>query len=175
MRELDPALPLRYIDQAGLHYHLREYPQLVDISRKAVEIDPGVWTSHYFLATGYLGLGRKSEAISEFQKAVDLSLGDTDPAASLAYVYAATGRRADAQKILAELEQQSKTAYVSPYMIAAVWVGLGNKDKAFEFLEEAYQEKSTDLAYFIKSDLRLDSIRSDPRFFDLLGRMALPH
>jgi TolB-like protein/DNA-binding winged helix-turn-helix (wHTH) protein/Flp pilus assembly protein TadD len=175
MRALDPAFPLRFNDQAGLHYHLREYPELVDISRKAVEFNPGDWSSHYFLGTGYLGLGKNSEAISEFQKAVDLSQGDTDPSASLAYAYATTGRRADAQKILAEFERQSKTTYVSPYMIAIVWAGLGNKDKAFEFLEKAYQEKSTDLAYFIKSDLRLNSVRSDPRFFDLLDRMALPH
>jgi hypothetical protein len=84
------------------------------------------------------------------------------------------GRGAEARKILADLQRESRTTYVSPYMIAIIWAGLGNKDRAFEFLVKAYDEKSTDLAYFIKADLRLDDLRSDPRFFDLLRRMALP-
>jgi len=60
-------------------------------------------------------------------------------------------------------------------MIAVVWAGLGHKDRAFEFLEKSYDEKSTDLAYFIKADWRLDGLRSDPRFAELFRRLALPH
>jgi TolB-like protein/DNA-binding winged helix-turn-helix (wHTH) protein/Tfp pilus assembly protein PilF len=175
MRELDPPFPLLFLDQAGLHYHLREYHELVDSSQEAVELDPGAWSSHYFLGTGYFGLGRKLDAIPEFQKAVDLSQGDSDTLASLAYAYVAVGRRAEAQKILGALQRQSQNSYVSPYMFATIWAGLGDKDRAFEFLEKAYDEKSTDLAYFIKADLRLDGLRSDPRLIDLLRRMALPH
>ena len=175
MRELDPAFPFRFNDQAGLYYHLRQYRELVASSQKAVELNPGEWSSHYFLGSGYFGLGRKSDAISEFQRAVELSQNDTDAIASLAHAYASVGRRAEAQKILADLQRESRTTYVSPYMIAIIWAGLGNKGRAFEFLEKAYDEKSTDLAYFIKADLRLDDLRSDPRFFDLLRRMALPH
>ena len=59
-------------------------------------------------------------------------------------------------------------------MIATVYAGLGEKDKAFEFLEKAYQDKSTDLPYFLKADLRMDSLRSDPRFQDLMRRVGLP-
>ncbi len=118
----------------------------MDSSQKAVELNPGEWSSPYFLGSGYFGLGRKSDAIPEFQKAVDLSQNDTDPMASLAHAYASVGRHADAQKILTDLQRESRTIYVSPYMIAIVWAGLGNKDRAFEFLEKAYDEKSTDLA-----------------------------
>jgi tetratricopeptide (TPR) repeat protein len=175
MRELDPVFPFRFDDQAGLYYHLRQYHESVDNGRKAVELNPGDWASHYFLGTGYFGLGRKSDAIPEFQKAVELSQNDTDAIASLAHAYASVGRRAEAQKILADLQRESRTTYVSPYMIAIVWIGLADKDKAFEYLERAYQEKSPDVAYFLKADLRLDPIRKDPRFTDLLRRMDFPH
>jgi TolB-like protein/DNA-binding winged helix-turn-helix (wHTH) protein/Flp pilus assembly protein TadD len=174
MRELDPAFPMRYEDLSGLHYHLREYRDLVNVSQKGVMLNPGEWSSHYFLGSGYLGLGRKSEAISEFQKAVELSQADSDPVASLAYTYAVAGKGSDAQKILEDLKLKSKTSYVSPYMIGVIWSGLGNKDQAFEFLERSYEEKSPDLAYFIKADLRLDSLRGDHRFGDLFSRVNFP-
>jgi len=175
MRELDPAFPVNFAIQAHLHAHFREYRELVDISQKGVAFSPSDWLSHYYLGTGFFGLGQKREAIPEFQKAVEFSEGDTDPVASLAFAYAAVDKFSDAQKILGELQRQSKTRYVSPYMIGVIWAGLGHKDRAFEFLEKGYDEKSSDLAYFIGADWRLDGLRSDPRFAELLRRMALPH
>ena len=114
------------------------------------------------------------EAISQYQKAVELSHNDSDAVASLAYAYASAGKRAGAEKILNTLLQQSKASYTSPYMIAVVYAGLGNKDKAFEYLENAYQERSSDLPYFLRADLRMDTLRSDPRFEDLVRRMNFP-
>jgi adenylate cyclase len=114
------------------------------------------------------------QAIPEYQKAVELSQGDSDPRAALAHAYAASGRKAEAQKILREWLSQSKPAYVSPYMIAAVYTGLGSKEKAFEYLERAYQERFSDLSYFLRADLRMDILRSDPRFQDLVRRMNFP-
>jgi hypothetical protein len=69
--------------------------------------------------------------------------------------------------------RQSKKSYVSRYMIATIYTGLGDKDKAFSFLEKAYQERSPDIPYFLKADLRLDPLRSDPRFQDLMHRVGL--
>ena len=136
--------------------------------------NPGAWAAHYFLAVGYEGSGRPAQAIPEYQQAVELSQGDSDTTAGLAHVYATIGRKAEAEKILSELQRQSKVTYVSPYMIAAIYAGLGRSDKAFEFLEKAYRERSSDIPYFIKADLRMDSLRSDPRFQDLLRRVRLP-
>ena len=85
------------------------------------------------------------------------------------------GRRDEAQKILGDLQRQSRTTYVSPYMIATVWIALDDKDKAFAYLERAYLEKSPDVAYFLKADLRLDAIRNDPHFIKVLRRMDFPH
>jgi tetratricopeptide (TPR) repeat protein len=146
IRELDPAYPFPLIDLAGVYYHQRDYKTLVGVGRKSVASNPDPWLSHYFLAVGYEGLGRLVEAIPEYQKALELSEGDTDPTAGLSHAYAAAGRKAEAATILRQLQRQSKTNYVSPYMIATIYAGLGDKDKAFEFLEKAYQERSPDIS-----------------------------
>jgi hypothetical protein len=75
--------------------------------------------------------------------------------------------------MLRDLEQKSSTVYVSPYLIATLYAALGDKDTAFKFLEKAYQEKSLDLSWYVKADLRIDSLRADPRYESLLRRMGL--
>jgi tetratricopeptide (TPR) repeat protein len=104
------------------------------------------------------------EAVPQYKNAIELSEGDQDPTAALAHAYASIGSSAEAEKILRELQLRSKTSYVSPHMIATIYAGLGEKDRAFEFLEKAYREKSSDISYFIKADLRIDNLRSDPRY-----------
>ena len=171
---LDPVFP--YISRlpANVYYHLRDYKSLVEAAEKSVAKNPGNWSSHYFLAVGYEGSGRQAQAIPEYQRAVELSQRDSDAMAGLAHANAAIGKRAEAEKILVELQRQAKGTYVSPYMIAVIYSGLGQNDKAFEFLEKAYQERSPDIAYFLKADLRLDPLRPDPRFQDLLRRVNFP-
>src|SRR5260370_22677562 len=99
--------------------------------------------------------------------------GDRDEADWRADGYAVTGKRAEAEKILCDLERKSKDSYVSPYIIATIYAGLGDKDRAFEFLEKAYQERCLDIAWQIKADLRVDNLRSDPRFQNLFRRVGL--
>jgi tetratricopeptide (TPR) repeat protein len=139
-----------------------------------VASDPNEWLEHYFLGIGYEGLGKPAEAISEYQKAIAMSDGDQEPKAALAHAYAMIGRRAEAEKMLGDLERKSTSGYVSPYLIAIVYAGLGDKDRAFEFLEKAYQERSLEFSWQIKADLRIDTLRSDPRFQALLRRLGFP-
>lgn len=174
MRQLDPAYPFIPLQQFGVYYHQRDYKSLVEAGQKSVAAYPNIWQSHYFLAVGYEGLGRPVQAIPEYQRGIELSEADTDPLAGVAHASAMAGKRIEAERILRELQIQSKTQYVSPYMIAVICAGLGKKNTAFEFLERAYKEKSPDLAYFLRADLRIDSLRSDPRFQDLLKRMNFP-
>jgi tetratricopeptide (TPR) repeat protein len=173
-RELDPIQSEPFIGEAVIQYQLREYKALLETSRAFAAQNSNDWTAHYWLGVGYQGSGQTSQAIPAYQKAVELSQGDSDTIAALAHAYATTGRKAEAQKILHKWLRQSETSYVSPYMIATVYAGLGGKDKAFEYLEKAYQERSPDLAYFLRADLRVDSLRSDPRFHDLMRRMNFP-
>ena len=173
IRQLDPNQDWA-IDEAGIYYHQRSYTSLVDAGRQSVSERPDYWISHYFLAVGYQGSGRLKDAIAEYRKALEISPGETDATAGLASAYAAAGKRSEAREILNELQEQSKRSYVSPYMMATIYAALGEKQKAFQLLQQAYKEKSTDLPYFLRVDLRMDPLRSDPRFRKLLQQMAFP-
>ena len=172
-RSLDPLVHAEF-DEALIYYHLRDYQAMLASARQYTTSEPSRWQGHYLLGVGYEASGARLEAIREYKKAVELSQGNLDPTASLAHAYAASGRTAEAQKILRELLQESQTHYVSPYMIATIYTGLADKNRAFEFLEKAYNERSSDLPYFIKADPRIDNLRSDPRFQDLRRRIGLP-
>jgi TolB-like protein/DNA-binding winged helix-turn-helix (wHTH) protein/Flp pilus assembly protein TadD len=171
--ELDPG-PSSAMAESAAYYQLRDYQNLIEASRMGVVSYPNEWTEHYNLGVGYEGTGKLLEAISEYQKAIEMSNGDQDPTASLAHAFAVMGRRAEAEKILHDFERKSKSGYVSPYMMATMYAGLGDKDRAFEFLETAYQERSLDISWHLKADLRIDNLRSDPRFQALLRRVGFP-
>jgi tetratricopeptide (TPR) repeat protein len=172
IRELDPAQDAA-IDEAAIYYHQRQYPALVEAGRKSVAARSDYWVGHYFLAVGYEGSGRLSDAIAEYRNAVEISQEDVDALAGLAHAYAVSGKPSEAKEILKRLQQAAGTSYVSPYMIATIYAGLGEKDKALEYLEKAYEERSTDLPYFLSADLRLDALRSDPRFRNLVQKVGL--
>ena len=172
--QLDPGYSFA-ASESDVHALVRDYDGLLTASRKELAANPKEWLGHYFLATAYEGMGRRAEAIPEYQKAIAMS-GDAEEAVvALGHAYAATGRRAEAENILHDLEQKAKHEYVSPYWIATVHAGLGDKDQAFVFLEKAYAEKSWDLPSKLQSDLRIDNLRSDPRFQDLSRRLNFPH
>ncbi|MBV9608827.1 MAG: winged helix-turn-helix domain-containing protein [Acidobacteria bacterium] len=172
VRELLPLAPAA-LYTLPIYYYGRDYQKMVATALPLVAADPNGWLGHYFLGVGYEGSGRQPEAVAEYERAVELSKGDQDALAALAHVYSSVGRKADAEKVLRRFTQTSNSAYVSPYMIASVYSALGERDKAFAFLEKAYQERCWDLAHFLKADLRVDDLRSDRRFQDLLRRMHL--
>ncbi|MGA7245344.1 MAG: tetratricopeptide repeat protein, partial [Terracidiphilus sp.] len=173
-RELSPGTNFDSTESADL-YLLRDYSSLVAASKKGTAIDPKDWLEHFYLGAGYEGSGDPQAAIPEYRRAVELSGGDEDPTASLAHAYAITGRRAESTRILRELERKSKTEYVSSYLLATIYAGLGDKERAFSLLEKAYEERSLDLGWAFKSDLRLDNLRSDTRYRSLVRRMAFPN
>jgi TolB-like protein/DNA-binding winged helix-turn-helix (wHTH) protein/Tfp pilus assembly protein PilF len=155
------------------YYQLRDYPRLIEASRRALLFEPDYWPLHDNLGVGYEATGNLQEAISEYQKASEMSHGDPGPAVALAHVYSAAGRKADAEQILRGLERKSKGTSTSPYTMATIYAGLGENDKAFKFLEKAYAEKSFEMSTDLKSDLLLDNLRPDPRFQSILRRMRL--
>jgi TolB-like protein/Flp pilus assembly protein TadD len=171
-KEIDPG-PASSMTEMAAYYQLRDYKPLVESSERAVASNPNEWTGYMNLGTGYEGLGKLPQALAAYQRAVELSDGNQDAVASLAHAYAAIGRRAEARKLLVDLQRQSKTSYMSPYVIATIYAGLGKKDKAFEFLDKAYRERSLNLSWHINADLRIDNLRSDPRFKLYLHRMGL--
>jgi hypothetical protein len=106
------------------------------------------------------------------QKAVVLSGGSPLTRAELAFAYSMAGRKAAARKLLEELGELSKHEYVSPYLLATIHTGLGSKEQAFVWLEKATDDRDVELVY-LKVDPRVDPLRSDPRFQDLLRRIGL--
>jgi TolB-like protein/DNA-binding winged helix-turn-helix (wHTH) protein/Tfp pilus assembly protein PilF len=159
--------------ESQTYYALRNYPALIEASKRGLLLDPKDSRQHYFLGAGYEGTGELQQAIAEFQKAVQLSDGSLRPGVALAHAYSAAGKKAEAEKVLHDLERKAKHTSASPYTMATIYAGLGENDKAFDLLEQAYSEKSLDIPSKLKSDLLLDSLRSDPRFQILLRRIGL--
>ncbi len=117
--------------------------------------------------------GRFDDAITEFQKAVVASERGVLFTAALGHAYAVAGNVPAAREVLNTLIDRSRTEYVSPYEIAAVYAGLGDRDSAFEWLDKALAERASFLAH-VRMDPRIWSLHSDARFRSLLTRMALP-
>jgi TolB-like protein/DNA-binding winged helix-turn-helix (wHTH) protein/Flp pilus assembly protein TadD len=154
------------------YQQLRDYPDLIESSKKWLLLDPKDWSLHLALGIGLEGTGKLQEAISEYQQAMAMS-GGSEGVVALAHAFRAIGKKAEAEKILRDLERRAKKSSASPYTMATIYAGLNENEKAFGFLEKAYSEKSLGLAGSIKSDMLLDGLRSDPRFRDLLRRIDL--
>ena len=126
-----------------------------------------------YLGLSYLKEGRNVEAISNFEKAVELSNRASDALLFLGYGYAATGKRTDALAIVKELEEKYARKESSATSIAAVYAGLSDKDKAFEWLEKDFNNRHGSLPDIVWR-IHFESLRDDPRYKDLLKRMGLP-
>jgi serine/threonine protein kinase/Flp pilus assembly protein TadD len=168
--ELDP-LSLSSSTFLGVtFYEGRQYDQAIEQERKTLELDPNFTQAHTILGFAYAQKSMYKEAIAEFEKGLVVSPGDTRTLSGLGYAYAVAGRRAEAQKVLNQLTELSKEKYVGADGMAHIYTGLGDKDKAFEWLDKAIEEHA---AGDIKAWPNFDPLRSDPRFADLLRRMNL--
>jgi DNA-binding winged helix-turn-helix (wHTH) protein/TolB-like protein/Flp pilus assembly protein TadD len=154
-------------------WNARRYDQAIEELNKTLELDPNFAATRYALGLAYAHNGMYEKAVAESNKAVTLSGGSAHAMAALGQVYALSGKKAEAQKVIAELQQESKQGYVSPLDVALIYATLGQSDEAFFWLEKAYEERSCWLIE-IKLDPGWDKIRSDPRFDNLLGRVGLP-
>jgi len=112
------------------------------------------------------------EALRELGRGQALLKGNHVVESDIGHVHALAGNKIEAERLIAELKQESAHTYINPYEIALIYVGLERKDQAFEWLGKAFQERS-DMLVYLKVDPRLDALRSDPRFQDLLRRMNL--
>src|ERR1051325_8069029 len=172
-RELDPLSPTATANVGYPYYFAHQYDQAIGYYRKALELDPDYSWSYLWIGQAHLGKGMYNEAIADINKAISLSEGNVRMKATLGYAYAATGNRAEAQKIIRELKEQSKQKYVSPYFVAGIYSGLGYKDQAFAWLVQACQECHPYLTP-LKVEPVFDNLRSDPRFTELLRKVGLP-
>jgi serine/threonine-protein kinase len=112
------------------------------------------------------------EAIAEFKKGLELWGRNALSLGYLGHAYAVSGQRDNALQVLAELHKLANRRYVAPIDAAAIYAGLGDQERALEFLEKAVEDRSRPLI-FLRVDYRFDSLRDDPRFVSLLRRIGL--
>jgi len=170
--ELDPLSLIINTNVAWVHYFARDYDRAIEIFKKTLEMDPNYALAHERLGQTYLEKGLFAEAIEALEKAVDFSPGNTEILAALGHALAVSGKRTEAEKILATLNELSGKSYISAYDKAAIYLGLGDDDQALKYLEKAYEERAGYIS-IIKSDPRFERLRANPRFIALLKKINL--
>src|SRR5580704_2120908 len=173
-QQADPLSLLANFGPGSISVFSRQWDQAIEQLRGAIELDPNYWFDHCFLGRAYEQKGRLPEAIAEFQRALELEKDNTEIWSGLGHAYAVSGNGAEAQKVQDHLKELSAHSYVAPYNVAVIYAGLGEKDQAFAWLDQAYKERSYLLAVYLTTDARLDNLHSDPRFADLRRRIGLP-
>jgi tetratricopeptide (TPR) repeat protein len=172
--ELDPlSLPInRVLGQALLF--ARQEDQAIQQEQKTLELDPNFALARDDIGSAYLQKSMYKEATTQFERALVISHGYTYALAYAGYGYAVAGRRAEAEKVLDQLNELSKHKYVPAECLARVYLGLAEKDMAFVWLEKGYDDRAlSGVITLLKVDPIWDPLRSDPRFADLLRRMNL--
>jgi serine/threonine protein kinase len=167
--------PLSVGEKAFLGERLFEagrYDEAVAQLKKAMNDDASFYYAHWILGFVYEQKKMYVEAITEFKKAVEYSEEWSTCIASLGHAYAISGKTNDAYGLLNELKELSKNQYISSYDIATIYVGLSEFDEAMTWLEKAFEQRDGYLGGWINIDPRLDVLKSDERFIDLLKKIG---
>ena len=167
---LDPLYASVNMNLGRLHVCARRPDQAIPLLRTAVELSPGLGLAHEQLGHAYMQQGKSSAALAAFRRAAALS--GPRGSAQLAYALAVTGQRAEAEVLLRELVDPSSGRFIPPVAVAMAYVGLGDADAAFQWLDRAYAEHAAFMDG-IKATQAFDSLHADPRWAHLLRRMGL--
>jgi TolB-like protein/Tfp pilus assembly protein PilF len=170
----DPLSALLSNDLAQAYYLARRYDDSLNQYRKTLEFDPNRSGAFAGMGFAYQQKGMYDEAIKGYEKAISGSGRTPNALVLLAYAYASSGRKAEATRIVDELTVMARQQqYVSPYDLAILYTGLGEKDRALEKLNKAFDEHAGWIIY-LKVEPLFDPLRSEPRFADLVSRLGLP-
>lgn len=170
-QELDPLSLIINADLGEVYINARQYDNAVQQLKKTIAIEPNFHVSHMNLGIAYTFKGDYEQAVNELQKARQLN-EDPRVLARLGYVYGLMGKKAEGFEMLKVLREKSKQQYISPFRFALIYIGVGDKDKAFAELEKGYQDHSPECEY-LTYEPAYDSIRSDQRFTDLVKKVGL--
>jgi tetratricopeptide (TPR) repeat protein len=169
--ELDPLSPFAAANMAVPLTYQTKYAAAKEQCRKALALDPNNWYGQFALGWIDTQSGKFNEAATELQQARAM---DSPPfvAGWLGYAYAKSGERTKAEATITELNQTSSQRYVSPYLTAIIYLGLGDKRRSLDGLEKAYEERDWFLLS-LKMNKAFDPLRSEPRFIALLKNLNL--
>ncbi|MEP7212018.1 MAG: tetratricopeptide repeat protein [Acidobacteriota bacterium] len=172
-KELDPLSNVISINITRLYQLQNNHDAAIENTLKIIELDPGFSPAYEYIGLSYLAKGQNADAIAALEKGVETSNRASVALCDLGYGYAVTGKRAEAEAIIKELEEKYEKKQGTGRYIAGVYAGLGDKDRAFEWLEKDFQARNGELGN-IKWAMPYDSLRGDPRFKNLMKRMKLP-
>jgi TolB-like protein/DNA-binding winged helix-turn-helix (wHTH) protein/Flp pilus assembly protein TadD len=172
-KELDPLSIIIDADMESVFFFARRYDESINQNRKILAMDSRFVFAYLDLSVALEQTGKPQEAITELQKALSLENENPFVLSLLGFNYSRMGAKEKAQDIIKRLTELSRRKYVSPMLIARVYAGLGNRDQAFESLEQGYQGRDYNLPY-LRVDQTFDRLRSDPRFSVLVRRIGLP-
>ncbi|MCC6329433.1 MAG: winged helix-turn-helix domain-containing protein [Acidobacteria bacterium] len=169
-KELDPIdMATNALEGQILHFAGRD-DEALKVLRSTAETFPSLWLPHLFMSRVYLKMEMYDEAIAAATKAGELSNGNAEASATIGLALARSGKTRQAREVLKELETRAKTRYVPLYDLAQVYNALGDRAKAIDLLEKAFNDREP-LMTFLKVDSKWDDLRSDPRFIKLMRRM----
>lgn len=169
--ELEPLSFVASSHLGWIYYLAGDNDKAIEQCRKILELDPSSFPARRYLGLAYEAKGMYTEAIAEFQTGVKLS-GSPLMLALLGHAYAVAGKKTEAQQVLNDLQQLQSQRYVSPYTVAAIYAGLGDRERAFEWLEKAVEGRDIWLMN-LKVDPVFEKFRSESRFTDILARIRL--
>jgi DNA-binding winged helix-turn-helix (wHTH) protein/TolB-like protein/tetratricopeptide (TPR) repeat protein len=172
-READPLSVLLSSDAGQAYYWARRYDEAIKQYRQSIQMDPNDPATYLGLGIVHEQKGMYDEAVASYEKAISVSRRASYLLGPLGHALANSGRRAEALKILDELKAMSRREYVSPYDLAILYTGLGEKERAIAQLNKAFEERAGWIMD-LKVEPFFDPLRSDPRFDELLQRLRLP-
>jgi eukaryotic-like serine/threonine-protein kinase len=171
--DLDPLSLIINVAVGWALYFARRYDEAIEQLRRTVDLDPNYPVAYWILGLLLRKIGHYELAITEGEKGVKLSDGSPLMRAALAHTLGTAGRTKEAGEMLDDLKNLAKQKYVAPYFFAGIYIGLGEKDRAIEYLEKCYEEHSHWLIY-LHIDPSMDGLRDNQGFQDLLRRVGLP-
>jgi tetratricopeptide (TPR) repeat protein len=172
-RELDPLSPWNDINSVGWWLFQGRPERSLEEGERARRRNPTLWIIRWEMGQAQLLLGKPSKAVPEYEATLKLLHPErpADVLGPLGLAYGLAGRRAEALKILAEMEQASRKRYISPYYLAAVYSGLGRMDEAFLLLDRALEQRTPFLAACTRYDGLSVALRRDPRWKSFIDRL----
>ena len=170
--ELEPASLVMNTFMGATLYYAGRYDEAIDQCRRTIQMDPNFAVAHWHLGLAYEQKQVFDSATEEFKKAISLSEDSPLMRAALSRAYAKSQKKDEANEMLNELNELAKRQYVSAYEVAKIYVALGNSEQAFQLLGKAYAEHSFHLVN-LNVCPHFKSVRSDPRFQDLVQRVGL--
>jgi TolB-like protein/DNA-binding winged helix-turn-helix (wHTH) protein/Tfp pilus assembly protein PilF len=172
-QQIDPLSLSINATLASRYRHAGRLDDAQRLGQRTLEMDPNFVPAHFSLGAVYEDQGSWQQAIDEYKKVIELSPDDPTALTATGYIYARTGQKAEAHRIIGQLTEISKKHYVASFEFSAIFAGLEDANNAFLWLEKAYQKRESQMP-FIQSDERFNSLHSDPRYHGLVRRLGLP-